>query len=222
MEKTNIFIYGCGGLGREVVELIECINNKNNQWKICGFIDDNESMEGSTIGGYEVFSLNKVEDLFSKDDTKIVVAIGDPKIKKMLVQKVEQIGFKFATLIHPLAYISRSAKIGEGCIVKSGCSISTGTIIKNHVLINLGCTIGHDVLINDYVTLSLGCNISGTVTIEKSVFIGSGANVRDELNIGENSIIGIGSTVVKDIRHNVVAYGNPAREIKSSIGLKIF
>jgi len=62
------------------------------------------------------------------------------------------------------------------------------------------------------------CNI----TIEKSVFIGSGVNVRDELNIGECSVIGIGSTVVKDISYNVVAYGNPAREIKSSVGLKIF
>ena len=37
----------------------------------------------------------------------------------------------------------------------------------------------------------------------------------DRLNIGENAVVGSGSLVTKDLPDNVLAYGNPAKIIRT-------
>lgn len=44
--------------------------------------------------------------------------------------------------------------------------------------------------------------------------MGYGVKVLKGVTIGENSLIGAGSIVTKDIPANVIAVGNPCKEIK--------
>jgi acetyltransferase-like isoleucine patch superfamily enzyme len=39
--------------------------------------------------------------------------------------------------------------------------------------------------------------------------------ILDRLNIGENTVVGSGSVVLKDLPDNVLAYGNPAKIIRT-------
>lgn len=50
----DLYIIGAGGFGREVAWLVERINEVNSIWNLKGFIDDNESLWGSTEGEYPV------------------------------------------------------------------------------------------------------------------------------------------------------------------------
>lgn len=50
----DIVIIGAGGFGREVAWLIEDINKVSSEWNIVGFVDDNESIQGTEINGYKV------------------------------------------------------------------------------------------------------------------------------------------------------------------------
>lgn len=218
----KLFIYGAGGLGRGVMELAEIINSKNNTWEIKGFIDDNKMIKDKIINGYKVYSFKDIKNEYNSNNVEISVAIGDPYIKKIIIEDIEKLNCKFASLIHPNCYISKWNKIGKGVIIRDGCSISTNVMIHDYVIINMNCSIGHDVAINDYVTISPGSNISGNVNIGDTTYIGSGVNIRDELTIGDNTIIGIGSTVVKDIPSEVVAVGNPAKILKQNIEKKVF
>ena len=43
----DIYIVGAGGFGREVLWLIQRINNVNLEWNIKGFIDDNKSIQNT-------------------------------------------------------------------------------------------------------------------------------------------------------------------------------
>lgn len=52
------------------------------------------------------------------------------------------------------------------------------------------------------------------ITIEDNVWLGGGVIVCPGVRIGENSVIGAGSVVTKDIPHDVVAVGNPARVLR--------
>jgi len=56
---------------------------------------------------------------------------------------------------------------------------------------------------------------SARITLEDNVWIGDGAIVCKGVSIGRNSIIGAGSVVTRDIPANVIAAGNPAREIRT-------
>ena len=51
------------------------------------------------------------------------------------------------------------------------------------------------------------------IHIKQNVWIAAGAAVLKGVTIGENSVIAFGSVVVKDIPANVIAGGNPCKEI---------
>lgn len=53
------------------------------------------------------------------------------------------------------------------------------------------------------------------ITIGNNVWIGGNVVILPGVTIGDNTVIGAGSVVTKDIPANVVAVGNPCREIKS-------
>jgi acetyltransferase-like isoleucine patch superfamily enzyme len=57
--------------------------------------------------------------------------------------------------------------------------------------------------------------ICGEVEIGENTHIGAGSVIKQQVKIGSNTIIGMGSIVLKDIKGNVVAYGNPCKEVKS-------
>ncbi len=52
------------------------------------------------------------------------------------------------------------------------------------------------------------------VRLEENVWLGEGCKICKGVSIGRNSVIGAGAVVTGDIAANVVAAGNPAREIR--------
>ena len=51
----KIYIVGAGGFGREIVWLIERINEETPTWDIAGFIDDDVSIHGKAENGRRAF-----------------------------------------------------------------------------------------------------------------------------------------------------------------------
>lgn len=206
----DIVIVGAGGFGREVAWLIEEINIHNSQWNLVGFIDDN-AVENTNINDYKV--IGNLEWL-TQQSYYVVLAVGDPKIKKEICKKLKGSKNRFATLIHPSVIHSPTTSIGEGSIICAGNIITVNAKLGNHVIVNLDSTIGHDGCIKDYVTILPSVNISGNVVLNECVSVGTGTQIIQGINVGENTIIGAGSTVVKNLPENVTAVGSPAKPIK--------
>jgi sugar O-acyltransferase (sialic acid O-acetyltransferase NeuD family) len=121
----------------------------------------------------------------------------------------------FINVIHKTSYISKTTKLGKGCLVNSLVSVAAHTKIENFVSLNRNSSVGHHVILENYVTVQPGANICGFVTIGEGTLVGVGANILDGIKIGKNSIIGAGSVVTKDIPDNVVAYGSPCKVIRT-------
>lgn len=87
-------------------------------------------------------------------------------------------------------------------------------------------TIGDDCFIGPNVSIYTACHSTNPiernsrkewalpVTIGNNVWIGGSVTILPGVTIGDNVTIGAGSVVVKDIRSNVIAVGNPCRVIK--------
>lgn len=206
----DIVIIGAGGFGREVAWLIEDINKIKPEWNIKGFIDDNLEV-GSLINGYEV--LGDLEWL-KKQELYAVCAVGEPKIKKNIISRLENSGVKYPVLIHPSVIKSDIVEIGEGSIICAGSILTVNINIGMHVIINLDCTVGHDVQIKDYSTILPSVNVSGCVVVEECVNIGTCSAIIQGVKIDKNTIVGAGSVVVKDLPANCTAVGVPAKPIK--------
>lgn len=210
----DIVIIGAGGFGREIAWLIEDINNRNKEWNLLGFIDDNVEIHGDIINGYSV--LGGFE--FFKDNKEVyyTCAIGNSNVRKIIVEsKCKPLGLKAATLIHPSVVMSnRFNNIGEGSIICASSIITVNVDIGRYSIINLDCTIGHDVILESYSTIYPSVNISGNCTISECTEIGTGTQIIQGKNIGSNSIIGAGSVVIRDINKDSVAVGIPAQVVK--------
>lgn len=209
----NIVIIGAGGVGREVSLIIQQINELEQTWNLLGFIDDNTDNWGKVINGYSVIGgIDSLE--FLSNDTYIVIAIANYKVKKNIVNKINN-KFKFATIVHPKVWIHDYMTVGEGTIIYEGAILTANIEIGNHVIISPKCGVGHDSIIKDYVSLLWNVNVSGNDLIEEGVMMGSGSTVIQGKKIGKGSIIGVGAVVVNDIESFSTAVGVPAKVIKS-------
>lgn len=209
----NIVIIGAGGVGREVSLIIQQINELEQTWNLLGFIDDNTDNWGKVINGYSVIGgIDSLE--FLSNDTYIVIAIANYKVKKNIVNKINN-KFKFATIVHPKVWIHDYMTVGEGTIIYEGAILTANIEIGNHVIISPKCGVGHDSIIKDYVSLLWNVNVSGNDLIEEGVMMGSGSTVIQGKKIGKGSIIGAGAVVVNDIESFSTAVGVPGKVIKS-------
>jgi len=210
----DIVIIGVGGFGREVAEAIKDVNKKRKTWRIKGFLDEDDKLYNKKINGYLV--LGNLEWLKKNKDVYCVVAIGDPKTKEDIVNKVGENSGRFVSIIHPSVIMSDFVEIGEGTIICAGSILTTNIQIGKHVIINLNCTIGHDVKIGDYSSIMPDVSINGEDIIGESVYIGTNASLKEAVEIGEKTVIGAGSVVINDMPKNVTAVGVPAKVIKKN------
>ena len=211
--KDKLIIIGASGFGKEVAWLVERINEKQQKWDLLGFLDDNESLKGTFINGYEV--LGTTTDIEIYKDAYFVCAIGSSTIREKIIEKIkgQAKNVKFATLIDPSAIVSKHIEIGEGSIICAGSVATVNIKIGKHTIVNLNSTIGHDVVIGDYVTFYPSVNVSGNDRIEDSCEVGTGAQLKQNISVAKKSVIGAGAVVVKDIKEKGTYMGVPARKI---------
>lgn len=193
---SSIVILGAAGLAKEFYYYV-----KRAKPEITNFIFVNDLDDGQIsfdIDG-EVFPV--VKDWSFKENYKFIVAVGSPKIKKILVAKALSSGLvPSETIVDPSAIILMDRKnLGRGGIVSPGCVVTSNVTFGDYVTLNLNTTVGHDTIIGDYCTTNPGVHISGQITMGSSNEFGTGCIVRDRLNIGSNKTFGAQTAVVKDI-----------------------
>ena len=210
----QVVILGAGGFAREVLDILMARNAISSQYEILGFIDENADRWGRVLNGYPV--LGGFEWFGTRDRAQIraICGIGNPAVRRKLVQKALALGLRFCTVVHPTAVLTPFVELGEGVVVTAGCIFTNQIKVGNHVHVNLDCTIGHDVIVEDFCTVAPGVHVSGNVHIKTGCDIGTGAVIIQGITIGEWSIVGAGAVVTKDIPANTTAVGVPAKVIK--------
>lgn len=211
----DIVIVGAGGFGREVKTLIDDINRQEPTYKFRGYYDDGYKAK-TLINGFEVLGgvsdLNKIASKLN-----VAIAVGNPRVKKSIVERLTNMNLSFPILIHPSVLKSQDQiTIGNGSIICAGNILTCNIKIEDFVILNLMCTVGHDVTIKRYSSFMPSVNISGEVQIQEGVYVGTGAKIINQLKIGENTIIGAGAVVSKSLPANCTAVGIPAKIIKQN------
>ena len=215
MSLQKVVIIGAGGFGREVLDIFLAENKVSPRWEILGFIDENPQLFGEVVNGYPV--LGSLDWLGKTDinEIRVIVAIGDNKVRKKVVKKAESLGSNFCEAIHPDAIMTPFVSMGEGVIIAAGAILTNQIRIGNHVIINVNATIGHDAVIEDFVNINPGAHINGNNRVEEGAYIGSGAVTIQNITIGRWSIIGAGAVIIENTSERVIAVGVPAKPIRS-------
>jgi sugar O-acyltransferase (sialic acid O-acetyltransferase NeuD family) len=200
----KLYIFGEGGLGREVYA--DFSKNKKYLKKY--------SIEGFVVDHYDFNNLNTRHINQISKDSSLLIAIGDPHKRKEVFKKLVAIGFTdFPNYISSSVEIDSSIQIGIGNIILKGSVFSVDIKISDFNVINKLCSIGHDVLITNFCTFSPNVSISGNCRISNLCFFGISSTVLSNVFINNKTIIGAGTVVLKDTLANSTYVGVPAKKI---------
>ena len=211
----DIVIYGAGGFGREIACLLRLINEKENQWNLIGFLDDNEAIwrtkneYGTVLGGSDW--LNKYEK-----ELACAIAVGSPNAVQAIVGKIHNPKVSFPNLYAPtVTFLDKeSLKIGKGNIFCTNCFVSCNVTVGNFNLFNGYIPIGHDAVIGDCNVVMPSVNISGAVVMGNANFLGVQSVVLQGIKIGNNTRIGANSVIMRKTKDGFLYIGNPAKRIE--------
>lgn len=209
--STSLTIWGTGGHAISVLETALA----------SGFTDIVFSDRFSSASEFEGFPLLTMDELNKRNVRLLtVVAVGDNSTRQLVCASLAKSmkDLSFVTLIHPSAVVASSASLGPGTVVLQGAIVGAKSRIGDHCIINTGASLDHESSIGNFSSLAPGVVTGGRVVIGERSAIGIGTAVRHGLRIGHDTVVGSASYVHEDLPNNVVAYGTPARAIRSRNG----
>lgn len=199
------------GHAKVVLDIFE----KNGQYEVIGFLDDDPNKWGIHIRNIRVLGeISLLASLRRKEIEGAIVAIGNNETRRRLGAEAQKAGFEIVNAIHPTVITARDVSIGKGVVICAGAIINPGSKIGNYVTINTSATIDHDNVLEDGVNVSPGAHTSGRVYIREDAFIGTGGIIIPDICIGKGAVVGAGAVVIGDVKDYDVVAGVPARSIK--------
>lgn len=209
----QLIIIGVGGFAREVYWHAQKSVGFGRDWQIKGFLDGDIKLPAAEYELLPAALLGDVDSYNIGADDVFTCAVGTPKARRHLVEKISARGGKFINVISALAYVMPTVKLGRGVIIAPQTIIGDNARLGDFVATNVFTSIGHDATVGDFSCVMPHVAISGRCQIGAEVLIGSGAVILPKAKIGAGATVGAGSVVLKKIRAGATAFGNPAVEM---------
>lgn len=211
---TDLVIFGCGGFGRIVSQVIQDVNRSrvadrlSPEITVLGFLDDKVEKIGEVVAGMPV--LGGIEWLVNNPGVGVVIAVGSPNSKRSLFERLQTTDASFPVIRHPDALIGRTCSIGEGSIICSRNVLTADVNIGTFVTVNVGCSLAHDVMVERFATLAPNSHLASHVHVGEGADLGTNALVGTRRRIGSWSRVGAGASVICDVPAYETFVGVPA------------
>lgn len=206
---STLFIFGAGGHGREIAWLARETLPRSVAVR---FLVDADHRRDPEVDGVPVDALDA---LHLSQDSRFIVAIGDPALRRATAGRLSAAGGQAATIVHPRVEMSKLVTMEPGALICAGTVVTTNVRLGSHTHVNVGCTVSHDVTIGDFSTLSPGVHVAGNVHIGAGVFIGIGASIINgqpgsPIVIGDGAVVAAGACVTGAVDAGALVAGVPA------------
>ena len=153
--KPNIILIGGGGHCLSVIDVVE----QEDKYNIKGILDDTK--KGDVLG-YPILGNRDLVRELSTEGMFFLITIGQIKsssTREDIALLLDSCKANLATVISPLAYVSKHATIGEGSVIMHNAIINAKAKVGKHCIINTKANIEHNVQIGDF------CHISTCATV---------------------------------------------------------
>lgn len=207
---TPLIIFGAGGSGRDLLEIVRALQRTGADLDFLGFIDDTEpdAARLARVGTRWLGDSTALGDL--PRGTAYVIGIGDGRTRQAVAPRLIAAQLTPLTLVHPAATIGDDVQLGAGTIVAAGVRITTNVRVGAQVHLYANVTVGHDAVLGDYASVYPLAAISGDVTLGPAATVGSTACVNQGLTVGENAYVASGAAVIRNVGAAVLVAGVPA------------
>lgn len=206
---SGLLVVGASGHGKVVAEAALAAGH----WERIAFVDD-RWQEIQPWRGIPIMGPSRPNVDLRAAYPEVIVAVGDAAIRLRLLAEFEGIGYRLATVIHPVATVSPSAGIGKGSVLFAGAVVNADAILGVGCIINTRASVDHDCRLGDGVHVCPGAAIAGDAHIGDRSWIGIGAAVIQGISIGNDVTVGAGAAVIDDLADGITAVGVPVQPLR--------
>jgi acetyltransferase EpsM len=211
--RLPLLVWGAGGHARVVHEIVSLLGT----YEPSGFIDDiHVDRHGQTFMGCPIYSGSAfLPELLRRGIRHAIVAIGDNGARLAKAEILRSHGFDLPVLMHPRSIVAGTARIDAGTVVAAGAVVGAECQIGPNCLLNTSSSVDHESALGEGVQVCPGAHVAGRVRIGRLTWLGIGAVVSDNVTIGSECVVGAGSVVLEDIPARTLAFGTPAKVVRS-------
>lgn len=166
----RVIVIGAGGHGRSVAEAILLLGRDD----LVGFVDDGADPLAK-VWGYPVLGTTASLAAHRLSADVVVVAIGNNAVREELHARVREAGFELFSVIHPMAFVSPSAVLDEGCAVMAGAVVGTEAQLGAGVIVNCGATIDHHCRVESFGHLGVNACMAGGSVLGHGAWMQAGS-----------------------------------------------
>ena len=196
---------GGGGFGRELAQYAV----DTGRFRLKGVLDDRAGEGFDSPHGLEV--LGTISGYEIRPGQVFLLAVGNPETRQRIVERYEAAGAVFESVIHPLAYVASTAKLGRGIVVAPFATVGASATVSDFVQVHFYASVAHDTITGPFAALSPYSVVNGGGKLEECVFLGTRATVNPGKRVGAHSRVAAGSVVYRDVPAGSIASGNPAK-----------
>jgi sugar O-acyltransferase (sialic acid O-acetyltransferase NeuD family) len=183
-DEMRVAIVGAGGYGRVALDVL--LSSGLGE-RVLGFYDDAHAALSGEVRGVPILGdVGMLKSMLSIETVHVVVAITDNGARLRVANSLRGLGASFLTTVHPEAYVSATAVVGDGCVVAAGAIVHPDAAVGSHCFLGPGAVVDRDAEIGAGTWVSAGC------------VVGPGARVGARVVLGQNSSVGRKAVVDDD------------------------
>ncbi len=181
----RILVYGSGDFGQVLRGLAEDCGHE-----FAGFIDDLHPGNAGVIGAFDAACRSHAPAAHA-----VALAVGYRHFaaREELFAKVRGAGYALPALVHPEAYVHRSAEVAAGAVVMARAIADRGARLGESCVLWPGANVSHDSSIGGNSFLSPGAVVCGFAKVGRNCFIGAGAVIADHCSVPDGAFVKAGS-----------------------------
>lgn len=205
------------GAGGHAAVLIEALRAAGG-YDIVGLTDPRSELWGTSLLGVPVLGGDdELQRQYDRSVSHAFIGVGgasDTGPRRRLHELAQAHGFELASIVHPTAVVSPSARVGAGATLLPNAVVNAQAQLGENVLVNTGAIIEHDCRIGDHVHVATGARLASGVVVGAGAHVGAGSTVLEGRSIGSGAVVGAGAVVTRDVEPASVVVGVPARRLR--------
>jgi sugar O-acyltransferase (sialic acid O-acetyltransferase NeuD family) len=194
----GLYVAGTGSFALEVLEYARASGQE-----VVGLLElVDPSRVGRTVHGLPVIGPDAVPG-------EAVVGLGGDRLGHWSL--LAEHGWRAATVVHPAAHVSASARLGDGCVVGPRAVVGAAAELGRQAFVARGALVGHHTSIGAGAVLNPGANVGGNARLGDGAVLGMGAIVVNGIEVGAGAVVAAGAVVVRPVDPATRVQGIPAR-----------
>lgn len=205
----RVAILGAGDLGLSLKTYLE----DGGAYRLAGFLDDARK-PGDGVHGAEVIGAAAEASALHRKGAfdRLVYAVGyrDFARRVALFEQLRAEGIPFLGVVHPTAYVHRTARLGEGVHLFPGVIVDIACVLEDDLVLNTGVVLAHHAVVRSHSYFGPAVKVAGFTEIGRACFVGLGASIIEKISVGEGCVVAAGAVVVESAPPHALLAGVPA------------